>query len=145
METKKITVGSKAFFSSIKEFKPSSGEDELYLLEKGNGYEYIQTIKVFNKYIIKIVRRPKEDLIKYALNSSPAMVVGKFLVPEFANEIGLTIDDLKRLQPLIESLEKKHQYEKIIFESYIANNNFTLTEEQLQEAYSSYMTTRSKK
>ena len=50
----------------------------------------------------------------------------------------LTINHLKKLSPLIDFLDDKHRYEKIIFESYIENNDFFLTEEQRLKAYLEY-------
>jgi hypothetical protein len=40
----------------------------------------------------------------------------------------LTIADLKQLQPLIDALDQKHQYEAIIYNSYLKNKAFVLTE-----------------
>ena len=70
------------------------------------------------------------------------MVVGKFLIPEFNKKIGFTIDDLPKIKPLIDRLDEKHIYEKIIYESYLENNSFTLTEDQRLKAYKKYKETR---
>jgi hypothetical protein len=35
-----------------------------------------------------------QEYIDYALSTNQAMVVGKFLIPEFCEEIGFTINDL---------------------------------------------------
>ena len=40
------------------------------------------------------------------------MMIGKFLVPEFCNEIGMTLEDLFKLKPLCEKLDDKHKYEE---------------------------------
>ena len=77
-------------------------------------------------------------MIKDALMSKSGMVIGKFLVLEFINELNMTIEDLKTLKPLIERLDEKHLYEKVIYDSYIQNNDFYLTQEQLDEAYKIY-------
>jgi hypothetical protein len=58
------------------------------------------------------------------------MVIGKFLVPEFCEEIGFTIEDLPKLAPLLDRLGDRHQYERIIYESYLENQAFCLTEAQ---------------
>jgi hypothetical protein len=84
-----------------------------------------------------------EDHINQALISQLPMVVGKFLIPEFCQEIGFTINDLPRMQPLIDSLDEKHLYEKIIYEAYLQNGDFYLTQEQRDAAYISYKETRS--
>ena len=56
----------------------------------------------------------------------------------FIKELGITIEDLKRLEPLLECLDEKHKYERIIYFSYIENNDFYLTETQLDQAYKIY-------
>ena len=70
------------------------------------------------------------------------MIVGKFLIPEFCEEIGMTIEDLPKLRPLIEKLDDGHKYEEIIFNSYIENGAFILTDEQRLKAYNSYKESR---
>jgi hypothetical protein len=70
------------------------------------------------------------------------MVLGKFLIPEFNEKIGFTIEDLPRMKPLIEKLDDKHKYEELIFNSYIKNNAFTLTSRQREQAYKSYKESR---
>ena len=70
------------------------------------------------------------------------MVIGKFLVPEFCAEIGFTIEDLPRLEPLLAKLDEKHKYEEIIYNAYIENNAFVLTDEQRAAAYESYKVSR---
>ena len=72
------------------------------------------------------------------------MAAGKFLVPEFCKEIGSTVEDLPKLAPLISNLDTKHEYEKIIFDSYIQNGDFVLTQEQRDKAYESYKIARRK-
>lgn len=81
---------------------------------------------------------PIDEFIDYTLNSRLPMEIGKFLVPEIAEYLGCTIDHLKRLKPVIERIDEKHLYEKIIYDSYIKNNGFYLTNEQLDEAYLEY-------
>ena len=72
------------------------------------------------------------------------MVVGKFLIPEFCAEIGLQIEDLPKLLPLVAKLDDNHLYEKIIFESYLKNGAFNLTKEQRLAAYKKYKESRGK-
>ena len=72
------------------------------------------------------------------------MVIGKFLVPEFCDAIGFTIEDLPKLEVLVTRLDEKHLYEKIIYDSYIENNAFVLTDRQRDQAYKSYLESRGK-
>ena len=79
-----------------------------------------------------------QEYIDYALSRGPAMQLGKFLTPEFVDAIGFTIEHLKQLQPLADNLDKRHTYQKIIFDSYIKNNSFNLTKSQKELAYQEY-------
>ena len=56
--------------------------------------------------------------------------------------IGFTVKDLQKLKPLADNLDKEHQYEKVIFDYYIQNNETSLTDDQLQEAYNIYKSVR---
>lgn len=79
-----------------------------------------------------------DEFVEYTLHSKLPMEIGKFLVPEVAEYLDFTVEHLKKLKPIVDSLDKKHGYEKIIYESYIENNNFTLTEEQRCAAFDEY-------
>ncbi|MDY5807044.1 MAG: hypothetical protein SPM04_05820 [Lachnospira sp.] len=81
---------------------------------------------------------PIDELIDITLFRNFPMEIGKFLVPEFIKEFKLSIDDLKRLEPIIAKLDDKHKYEEVIYNAYLENNDFVLTDEQIQEAYRVY-------
>ncbi len=135
-------MGSTYFFQCYSDFK-SKDIDMIEIVDdpnvknvailRGQGLDY---------YYFK--RRSKEQWIKDALNSKLALFICKFLIPEFNNLIGFTIEDLPLLYPQIEKLDEKHSYVKIIFDSYIKNKSFTLTDEQRLEAYKEYKRTRIK-
>ena len=65
-----------------------------------------------------------------------------FLIPEFNKQISFTIEDLPKIKPLIDNLDEKHKYEEIIYNAYIENKSFTLTEEQRDAAYRRYKEAR---
>ena len=111
----KILVGSRAFFNRCPDFH-SKDTDYLILVNKGNGFDFVRQISMQDMCIFEFVRRPKQEMIDYALTHGVPMQVGKFLVKKFAEEIGLTIEDLKQLQPLIDKLDTQHEYERIIYE-----------------------------
>ena len=139
---KQILAGSCRFFDAIEGFTPKD-RDYIRLQKTGNGYNYIRQISTGRTCYFDVVVRPKEEMIAYALSGNgPAMQAGKFLVPEFADYIGLTIEDLRRLQPLVDSLDGRHAYEKIIYDAYLTNGSFTLTDDQLAQAYESYRKAR---
>jgi hypothetical protein len=70
------------------------------------------------------------------------MVIARYLTKEFADAIGLTIEDLVRLSPLVDKLGKKHTYLKVIYDNYLNNKGFFLTDEQREEAYMKYKESR---
>ena len=80
----------------------------------------------------------KNEFIDVSLERGLGMELGKFLVPEFARELEMDIDDLERLRPLAEKLDDKHLYEKVIYDAYIENGCWGLTDEQRAEAYRIY-------
>ena len=80
----------------------------------------------------------KEEFIKDTLESNVPMRCGKFLIKEFSEYIGLTIQDLKKLESMFNNMDDKHQYEKQIYDYFILNNKFELTEEQLNYCYDVY-------
>lgn len=137
----KILIGSRYFFSEYDDFN-SKDIDELQIIDT-NDFSQIRQITGQGKCLFQMKRHSsKEEYIDWALKSQLGMIVGKFLVPEFCFEIGFTIEDLPRLKPLIEKLDDKHKYEEIIYESYLKNGNFYLTDEQRQDAYSRYKEAR---
>ena len=135
-----ILMGSNYFFKDYKDFK-SHDIDYIDIIET-NEFKEKRVIRGQGKDYFYLKRKPKEQLIQDALKSELSMVVGKFLIPEFNKKISFTIDDLPKIKPLIDRLDEKHIYEKIIYESYLENNSFTLTEDQRLKAYKKYKETR---
>ena len=135
-----ILMGSNYFFKDYKDFK-SHDIDFIDIIET-NEFKEKRVIRGQGKDYFYLKRKPKEQLIQDALKSELSMVVGKFLIPEFNKKIGFTIDDLQKIKPLIDRLDDKHMYEKIIYESYLENDSFTLTEDQRLKAYKKYKETR---
>lgn len=139
----RILVGSKYFFSCYEDFSPHDS-DYVEIVET-NEFKQIKQITDFihNCCIFQMKKHETaQEYIDWALKCQSGMVIGKFLVPEFNAAISLSIADLKQLSPLIERLDDKHKYEEIIFNSYLENNDFTLTEEQRLAAYLSYKNSR---
>ena len=137
----KFLIGSRYFFSCYPDFN-SKDVDEIEIIETVE-FQNIRQLTGQNKCLFQLKKHSsKEEYIKYALQSTLGMVVGKFLVPEFCEAIGFTVEDLPRLKALIDRLDEKHKYEEIIFNSYIENQDFTLTNEQRDRAYKSYKESR---
>lgn len=131
-----ILVGSAAFFGDMEGFSPKD-RDYVLLVDEPSGFSYVR--QTHSSYCLFEWRRmTPQGFVDYALLNGPAMQLGKFLVPEFAEAIGLTMDDLRKLRPLAESLDAKHGYERVIYDSYMANGRMELTAEQLSSAYGEY-------
>lgn len=139
----KMLMGSRYFFSCYDDFD-STDIDEIEIVET-DAFRYVRHLTGKGKCLFQLRKQEsKEDYVNYALHSNLGMVVGKFLIPEFCEEIGFTIEDLPKVQPLIEKLDRNHKYEEIIFNSYIENGSFFLTDEQRERAYESYKKGRCK-
>lgn len=137
----KFLIGSTYFFSCYDNFA-SRDIDELEIIETTN-FRYMRQLSGMGRCLFQLNKQPsKEGYIDFALRNNSGMVVGKFLVPEFCEAIGFTIEDLPRMRPLIDKLDENHKYEEIIYNSYLENNAFALTEEQRAKAYESYKLTR---
>jgi hypothetical protein len=136
----KFLIGSRYFFSCYQDFK-SKDLDELELVETTD-FQFMRQLTGREKCLFQLKQQPNVDIyINYAL-SDVAMAVGKFLIPEFCETINFKIEDLPKLQQLIENLDPKHKYEQIIFESYLVNGSFSLTDDQRLRAYESYKEAR---
>ena len=86
-----ILMGSNYFFSEYKDFK-STDIDKIDIIET-NEFKEKRVIRGQGKDYFYLKKKPKDELIQDALKSELAMVVGKFLVPEFNKKIGFTIED----------------------------------------------------
>lgn len=138
---KKFLTGSTLFFSCYDDFS-SKDVDEIELVDVDVPFKTKQ-LSGKGRCLFQIRRLPStEDYISQALLSKSGMIVGRFLTPDFCKEIGFTIKDLEKVEPLLDRLDPKHEYEKIIYYSYINNNSFTLTDAQRDKAYASYRASR---
>ena len=136
-----ILIGSQYFFSCYDDFK-GKDIDEIQIIETDE-FSQVRQITGQGRCLFQMKKHEsKEDYIEWALKSNIGMVIGKFLVPEFCSLIGFAVDDLSRLEPLLDRLDDKHKYEKIIYNSYIENGSFTLTDEQRDGAYNLYKESR---
>lgn len=116
--------------------------DILILDDNPTDYELTTDYMDGSTHYIRWQRLSKEDYIEYHKYSYEGTLIQKFLVPDFINEIGLTIEDLKQLKPMLKYLDEEHTYEKVIYNAYIKNNGFYLTDDQLDAAYDEYKKSR---
>jgi hypothetical protein len=141
-DLKRIEVGSKAFFSSFDDFKPKDGDVMIIMDNPPRGKTY-QVIRMRNTDYFIYKKMSKNDFIHFCITmKQQPMRAGMFLVPEFVEAMGVTIDDLVLLQNVFYHIDDKHSYEKLIYDYYIKNNGFYLTEEQLKAAYDEYKSKR---
>lgn len=139
---KTFIIGSIAFFSGMEGFTPKD-IDELNIMDEFPfKFNSMHLNKFHGKDVFFFKNMDKNGFIQDAKKSKLSMVVGKFIVPEFANYIGLTIKDLKDLEELFDNIDEKHSYEKIIYDAYLENNGFFLNEEQKKNAFNKYKETR---
>ena len=132
-------IGSRVFFNNKFDDYIPKDYDMLYLFDEWIINDTnVLNCKRDNNDVFYFKNMSLDEFIHDTLNCGTPMRVGKFLVPEFAKYLNMTISDLKKLQTMFDRLDDKHKYERIIYKSYINNNSFTLTKKQLQEAYDEY-------
>lgn len=135
---KTFKIGSQVFFEGMPDYTPKD-IDELCIMDsfpfKGN---VLHANGLHGKDVFFYRNLDKEGFITDTIYSDTSMKIGKMLVPEFAEWIGLTIDDLKKLSDIIDKIDDKHSYEKVIYNAYLTNGSFILTNEQREEAYKEY-------
>lgn len=137
----KTLMGSTYFFSCYDDFQ-SKDIDEITIIETDE-FSHMRQITGRSKCLFQLKKySSKEEYINWDVQSNLGMAVGKYLVPEFCNQIGFTVEDLPKVKSLITKLDSKHKYEEIIYNSYIENGSFELTEVQRQRAYQSYKESR---
>ena len=133
-----MLVGSNVFFKDIEGFT-SKDTDILEFVDNPTDFKNVRQFKFQDKCVFQWRKMPIDELIDITVSRNFPMELGKFLVPEFIKEFKLSIDDLKRLEPIICKLDDKHKYEEVIYNSYIENNAFYLTDKQLKNAYEIYL------
>lgn len=136
-------IGSSYFFKNYEDYLQKDN-DELCIMDRFP--DFIKTnvlnMKKDGDDVFFYRDMGKDEFLKETLESGVPMKVGKFLIPEFSEHLGVTIEDLKILESLFDSLDEKHSYEKIIYNAYLKNGGFWLTKEQLDKAYYEYRRTR---
>lgn len=130
-------MGSSYFFQTYEDFQIKD-YDDLCIMDKFIFPGNVMNMKLKDKDVFMFRNMPKKGFIDDVIESKVYMKLGKFLIPEFNEYIGFTINDLILLRPLFDELDERHSYEKIIADAYIENNEFKLTPEQRLEAYNEY-------
>ena len=139
----KHLVGSRAFFSGMEGFH-SKDHDFLILVDQPKGFTWRREQSMRGVCTFEYKKDTPAAMVAKTIEKGDAMLIGKFLVPEVAQAIGATIEDIKPLEVLLPKLDDKHKYEESIFNAYISNGDFTLTDEQRKRAFSIYQEARKK-
>jgi hypothetical protein len=133
-------TGSIAFFEGMEGFVPSDTDKVVFKKRNGCNLMIIsknkETTFSWNENLGK--QGIKEHCLKY--KNYEALCI--FLVPEIAEYLEVTIEDIKELREYFHLCDAKHQYLATICDAYIKNNDFRLTATQRLEAYNLYRTTR---
>lgn len=141
---KQFTVGSRAFFSDMPGFR-SKDSDILVLTDEPDGFQWRREQQLRGVSTFRYKREPIAQMIQRTLDADNPLLVGKFLVPEVAAELGASVADIMPLQQLVAKLDDKHKYYAVIFDACQANGSFTLTQDQRNEAYQLYTEARKPK
>lgn len=137
----KIMVGSKAFFGKLEGFE-SKDTDYIELIEEPQGFKWRREIRMRGIDTFQYKKESPAEMVRRTVESGDPLLVGKFLVPDFAAAIGATPQDLAPLEQMLERLDEKHRYVAYIFRAVQKNGTFDLTDEQRREAYHIYTEAR---
>ena len=133
---KEFLIGSKVFFSQFEDFVPV--DTDILIIDDNPDYDDTISYMENGIHYVRWRNMSKELFIEAHKYCYDGKWIQKFLCPEFAKWLGITIDDLKEMKFCIDHLDNEHGYVKIVYDSYIENNDFVLTPEQLNEAYRVY-------
>lgn len=138
----RFRVGSTAFFNQYSDFVPGD-VDEIEFEEEPKLYKNVIQFRKMDKTrcLFKWRKMSADEFVEYALHSKLPMEIGKFLVPDVTEYLCFTMDHLRKLKPIVDNLDERHTYEKVIYDSYLLNGGFFLTQEQRNDAYKEYKKT----
>lgn len=145
-------VGSQYFFKGMPDFNPHDYDfhkivSEEYASNHDPAFHYHYHSHHDGCCVNMTVERPVDEMLNWIIGHD-IMVGSIFLIPEVAEQVGFDFaKDHEKLIPVIEYLDSKQKwgYYKIIYEAYVENGSMTLTDEQRQRAYESYLESRKPK
>lgn len=133
---KQFEIGSSAFFSGMEGYG-GKGSDTLLIERDPVGFKTWRESSGPCS-VVEWREMGKDEFIEATLSFDRPELAGKFLITEFAEWLQMTADNLKKLDGLFSKMEGKQAYLRKIYEYYIENGKFELSEEQKKEAYSIY-------
>lgn len=142
-----LLVGSDYFFHDCEGFIPHD-YDYIILVDKANDsfkpiFDSKDTLHIYSSHTkcdkTFYYRYTKQDFLDDIVNGVvPKYFLNKFLVPEVNEAIGFEFSELHALKYLFDELDDKHKYLKIIYESYIENDEYYLSDSQRELAFNEY-------
>lgn len=143
---KKFLAGLQCFFSKFEDYVmhdtdyviivDDAEKDYKHTYDKANKIDYFYWKRNTPEWHVEFMLRER----------SFALDCARLLVPDVAKELNVTITQLKRLEPVIRRIVKEvgqaYEYYEIIYDAYVANDAFMLTDDQLKAAYESYKSSR---
>ena len=142
-----LLVGSDYFFHNCEGYIPHD-YDYIILIDKANSsykpsFDSKDTLHIYSSHTkcdkTFYYRYEKQDFIDDIVNGIvPKYFLNKFLVPEVNEAIGFEFSELHALNYLFDELDDKHKYLKIIYDSYIENDEYYLSDSQRELAFNEY-------
>ena len=142
-----LLVGSDYFFHNCEGYIPHD-YDYIILIDKANSsykpsFDSKDTLHIYSSHTkcdkTFYYRYEKQDFINDIVNGIvPKYFLNKFLVPEVNEAIGFEFSELHALNYLFDELDDKHKYLKIIYDSYIENDEYYLSDSQRELAFNEY-------
>lgn len=142
-----LLVGSDYFFHNCEGYVPHD-YDYIILIDKANSsykpsFDSKDTLHIYSSHTkcdkTFYYRYEKQDFINDIVNGIvPKYFLNKFLVPEVNEAIGFEFSELHALNYLFDELDDKHKYLKIIYDSYIENDEYYLSDSQRELAFNEY-------
>ena len=140
---KRFTVGSELFFGGINGFVPKD-YDYVILIDNPTIFKNTMTMRNETEDIFLWRRMSADEFVDITIKLNDPILAGKFLSKEFNDEIGFTLEHLRKLENLFNKIDQKHEYEKVVFGYYMKNNGFYLTTEQLENTFLTYKQNKEK-
>ena len=142
-----LLVGSDYFFHNCEGYIPHD-YDYIILIDKANSsykpsFDSKDTLHIYSSHTkcdkTFYYRYEKQDFIDDIVNGIVSKYfLNKFLVPEVNEAIGFEFSELHALNYLFDELDDKHKYLKIIYDSYIENDEYYLSDSQRELAFNEY-------
>lgn len=142
-----LLVGSDYFFHDCEGYILHD-YDYIILIDKANSsykpsFDSKDTLHIYSSHTkcdkTFYYRYEKQDFIDDIVNGIvPKYFLNKFLIPEVNEAIGFEFSELHALNYLFDELDDKHKYLKIIYDSYIENDEYYLSDSQREKAFNEY-------